>query len=61
MPRSVRKSKKLLQWEVLRLKASPAAFIGMVYAPDEKSALAIAIEQFNIRAVDERRLLVRPR
>jgi hypothetical protein len=44
--RSVRKKEKLHQWEIIRQKASPAAFIGVVYASDEKSALAIAIEQF---------------
>ena len=39
----------------MRLKASPAAF---VYAPDEKSALKKAIEEFEIRREDQKRLLV---
>jgi hypothetical protein len=30
--------KKQLAWEVLRLKSTPAAFMGLDYAPDEKSA-----------------------
>jgi len=31
-------------WEVYRLKSSPAAFVGLVYAEDEESALATAIK-----------------
>jgi hypothetical protein len=30
-------------WEVLRLKGSPAAFVGVVYADDAESAIAVAI------------------
>jgi 1,2-phenylacetyl-CoA epoxidase PaaB subunit len=50
----VRKSKKPARrkppaWEVYRLKSSPAAFLGIVYAEDEESALAAAIEQDRIR------------
>jgi 1,2-phenylacetyl-CoA epoxidase PaaB subunit len=50
---------KQYAWEVLRIKASPAAFVGLVYAPDEKSALKAAIKEFSIRAEDQKRLLVR--
>ena len=40
---------KKLKWEVYRLKAWPAAFIGIVYAHDEKAALkASAIKEFEI-------------
>jgi hypothetical protein len=59
VPLSVRKKEKSHQCEIIRLKASPAAFIGIVYASDEKWALAIAIEQFHIRPVDQPRLLAR--
>jgi hypothetical protein len=31
--------KKQARWEVIRLKASPAVFIGLVDAPDEETAL----------------------
>jgi hypothetical protein len=41
----------------MRLKASPAAFVGMVYAADRESAIKTAIKQFEIRPVDQRRLL----
>jgi 1,2-phenylacetyl-CoA epoxidase PaaB subunit len=61
VPRSVRKKEKLLQWEVLLIKASPAALIGLVEAPDEQTALKVAIEQFKVRPVDQWRLIVRPR
>jgi len=53
---AMRKSKQL-QWEVIRLKASPASF--MVDAPDEDAAIELAIKQFNIRKEDQDRLLVR--
>ena len=48
-----------LQWEVIRLKASPASFIGLVDAPDEDAAIKLAIKQFDIRKEDQDRLLVR--
>ena len=59
----MRKSKKLPggEWEVYRLKSSPAAFLGIVYAEDEESALAAAIEQHGIRPADQKRLIARPR
>ena len=56
MPRPVRK-KKLRTWRVIRL---PAAFIGLVEAPDEQTALKVAIEQFKISPADQWRLVVRP-
>jgi hypothetical protein len=41
--------KKPIQWEVYRpIKGSPGAFIGIVEAPDETSALKTAIEEFGI-------------
>lgn len=49
------------QWEVYRLKGSPAAFIGVVYARDKESARVAAIEEHNIRPADQNRLLLRPR
>jgi hypothetical protein len=51
--------KKQLAWEILRLQSSRAAFVGLVYAPDEKSALKTAIKELKIRPADEKRLLVR--
>ena len=51
-----KKQKKLIEWKVYRLKGSPAAFIGIVYAPDEKAALKAAIKEF---AIPQDRLLIR--
>jgi 1,2-phenylacetyl-CoA epoxidase PaaB subunit len=51
--------KKLYRWEVFRLKGSPAAFIGLVHAPDEKSAQKAAAKEFNISPEHQKRLLIR--
>jgi len=45
------KGKRETEWEVIRLKATPAAFVGLDQAPDKASALKAAIERFNIRRV----------
>ena len=53
--------KKPTQWEVYRpIKGSPGAFIGVIEAPDETSALKAAIEQFGIINPEyQKRLFVR--
>jgi hypothetical protein len=53
--------KKPTQWEVYRpIKGSPGAFIGVVEAADETSALKAAIEEFGIVNPDQqKRLFVR--
>ena len=53
--------KKPIQWEVYRpIKGSPSAFIGIVEAPDETSALKAAIEDFGIvNPEHQKRLFVR--
>ena len=51
-----KKSKKLIQWKVYRLKGSPAAFIGIVHASDEKAALKAAVKEFKLA---QDRLLIR--
>jgi 1,2-phenylacetyl-CoA epoxidase PaaB subunit len=53
--------KKPIQWEVYRLKGSPASFVGIVYAPDEKAALKAAIREFEITPEQQDRLLIRRR
>jgi len=56
--RSMRKKEHL--WEVYRLKGSPAAFVGAVYAPDEKTALKAAIKELKITNPEhQKRLVVR--
>jgi 1,2-phenylacetyl-CoA epoxidase PaaB subunit len=51
--------KREYRWEVVRLKASPAAFLGSVYAPDEEAALEKAIEEFEVPPHLQDRLLAR--
>ena len=53
--RGVRKKERT--WEIRRLKGTPAAFMGLVNAPDEKSAVKTAIKKFEIRAEDHNRLI----
>ena len=50
------KRKRETEWEVIRLKATPAAFVGLVHAPDKATALRTAIKQFDIRREDQSRL-----
>jgi hypothetical protein len=50
--------KKPIQWEVYRpIKGSPGAFIGVVEAPNETSALKAAIEEFGIVNPDQQKRL----
>ena len=58
MPRPLRK--KLKTWEVIRPKASPATFVGLVEAPDEQTALKLVIGKFKVRPADQWRLVARP-
>lgn len=44
------------RWRIVRIKATPAA-AGHVYAPDEQTALAKAIDQFEVQPVWRNRLL----
>jgi hypothetical protein len=50
-----------IQWEVYRpIKGSPGAFVGIIEAPDEASALKAAIEEFGIISPEHQsRLFVR--
>jgi len=59
MGKSVRPSarKKVRTWEVRRLTASPATFVGFVEAPDEAGAVKAAIKQFDVRPQDQKRLI----
>lgn len=47
------------RWEILRLKASPAAFLGTVRAPDAESAIKRAIEEFQVEPCFHDRLMAR--
>jgi len=52
-----KRERRVATREVSRLKASPAAFIGLIDAPDEASAIKAAIKQFAIRPQDQKRLI----
>ena len=54
-----RRGKRAYTWEIRRITATPAAFVGLVDAPDAESALATAIKDkhLNIRAEDQKRLI----
>ena len=49
--------KRTPTWEIRRIKATPAAFVGLVYAPDRASAVKAAIKQYGIRPQDQKSLI----
>ncbi len=53
------RKKKDYTWEIHRVTATPAALLGLAEAPDEKSALKVAIKDKNlkIRPGDQKRLI----
>jgi hypothetical protein len=53
------RQRKPIEWDVIRLTASPAKFIGRVHAPDEETARAKAIELYQIPPQHQRSLLFR--
>ena len=57
MPKSKKKPERTTTWEIRRLKGTPAAFIGLVDAPDETSAVEAAIAQFAIPPRDQKSLI----
>ena len=59
MPKRSKRKRQLVEWEVIRLTASPAKFIGTVCAPDEETAHELAIEQYQIRPNEQYSLLLR--
>ena len=55
----VRKSKKLHEWQVIRLRAN-GEYLGKVLAADEEAAVKAAIKAFDLTAVEkQKQLLVR--
>jgi len=55
MPKT--KKRRTPTWEIRRIKATPAAFIGLVDAPDQASAVKAAIKQYGIRPQDQKSLI----
>ena len=46
MAKRTPKSQKVSRWRITRLKASPAALIGYLEAPDQDTAIRTAIREF---------------
>ena len=59
-----RMSKKLAkdhEWRIIRIKGSPAAYVGHVRAADEKEAIRKAIHEFQITNSEHQKRLVAER
>ena len=55
--RKQRERRRVATWQISRLRGTPAAFIGLVDAPDAAKAKELAIKQFDIRPEDRDRLI----
>jgi hypothetical protein len=54
------KQRPEVTWTITRITGTPAKFIGYVDAPDERAAIAKAIEEFGIKNPEhQRRLMAR--
>ena len=54
-------SKKMYEWRVTRIRATPAALIGYVEAPDAEEAIKEAIRAFGITDPEQRKRLAAQR
>ena len=55
--RKSQRPRRVTTWQISRIRGTPAAFIGLVDAPNAASAKELAIEQFAIRPEDQKRLI----
>jgi hypothetical protein len=53
--------KEMHSWRIHRIRSTPAAYIGIVEAPDEEAAIQVAIKEFKITDSDEQKRLVATR
>jgi hypothetical protein len=49
--------RRVATWQISRLRGTPAAFIGLIDAPDAASAKDRAIKRFGVRPEDQKRLI----
>jgi len=47
------------RWQISLIKATPAKYLGSVYAPDERSALETAAREFRVPDALRNRLVAR--
>jgi hypothetical protein len=55
--RKSQRQRRVTTWQISRLRGTPAAFVGLVDAPNEASAIKAAIKEFAIRPEDQKRLI----
>jgi hypothetical protein len=53
--------KPMFKWRIFLVKAVPALFLGTVEAPDEKTALEIAVDEFEVDDPEQRKKLIAKR
>ena len=59
--KSGQRSRRVRTWHISRMCGTPAAFVGLVDAPDAATAKERAIKQFRVRPEDQKRLIAVPR
>lgn len=53
--------KPIQKWRIFLLEALPTLLLGTVEAPDEKTALEIAVDEFEIDDPDQQKKLIAKR
>jgi hypothetical protein len=51
------RARRVATWQISKLRGTPAAFVGLIDAPDAATAKERAIKQFDIRPEDQKRLI----
>jgi hypothetical protein len=52
-----RQQRRVATWQISKLRGTPAAFVGLIDAPDAATAKDRAIKKFAIRPEDQKRLI----
>jgi hypothetical protein len=59
--RPANQPKRPTSWAIYHIRGTPAQFVGIVYASDEESAIAKAVEEFKVPPNQRGRLMARRR